>query len=75
VVQNAIDSVTSFLNANSLGTTVDASDVNNNLYSVSGIDRVTILNFSTGGGNVLSITAERNEFLQTGVVDIQAEER
>lgn len=76
VLQDAVDSVTAFLNANSLGTTVDASDVNNNLYSVSGIDRVRILNFSTeSGGNSLSITAERNEFLQAGVVDIQTEER
>lgn len=76
VLQNATDSVTSFLNANSLGTTVDSSDVVNNLYSVAGVDRVRILNFSTGdSGNLLSITAERNQYLQAGTVDIQAEER
>lgn len=76
VLQNAIDSVTTFLNANSLGGTIDASDVINNLYSVSGIDRARILNFSTGdSGNVLSVTAERNEYLQAGLIDIQIEER
>lgn len=76
VIQDAIDAVTSFLTANTLGSTLDASDVVNALYSVSGIDRVTILNFSTGdSGNRLSITAERNEFLEAGIVDIQTEER
>ena len=76
VLQNAADNVTAFLTANSLGTTVDASDVVNSLYSVEGIDRVTVLNFSTGdSGNVLSITAQKNEFLNAGTVDVQAEGR
>ena len=43
---------------------------------VDGVDRVTIINFSTGdSGNVLSIIAERNEFLRAGDIDITAEER
>jgi phage-related baseplate assembly protein len=76
VVQDSIDSITSFLNANSLGTIVDASDVVNNLYTVSGIDRVRILNFSTGGsGNLLSIEADKNQYLRAGTVDVQVEER
>lgn len=76
VVQNATDTVTQFLNANSLGTTVDASDVVNALYRVSGIDRAVILGFSSGtSGNVLSITAERKEYLQAGVVVINTEVR
>jgi uncharacterized phage protein gp47/JayE len=76
VIQDAIDSVTAFLNANSLGTTVDASDVVNALYSVSGIDRVQIINFSTGdSGNLLSIVAAKNEYLRAGTIKMTAEER
>jgi len=76
VLQDAVDSVTTFLNTNSLGATIDSSDVINRLYSVGGIDRVSVFNFSTAdGGNVLSITADRNQFLEAGVIDIQAEER
>jgi hypothetical protein len=76
VIQDSIDSITAFLNANSLGTTVDSSDVVNNLYTVSGIDRVRILNFSTGSsGNLLSITANSKQYLRAGVVDVAVEER
>jgi len=76
VKQDAIDAVSSFLNASSLGTTVDSSDVINHLYSVSGIDRVRILTFSVGeSGNLLSVTAERNEYLDAGTVNIEVEER
>lgn len=76
VIQDSIDAVTTFLNANSLGTTIDASDVVSTLYSVSGIDRVQIINFSTGdSGNVLSITAAKNEYLRAGTTNITTEER
>lgn len=76
VQQDAVDAVTSFLNANSLGTTVDASDIVNTLYSVNGIDRVRIINFSVGsGGNVLSVTAEKNEYLKAGTVTVTVETR
>lgn len=76
VLQDAVDAVTGLLSATSLGTTIDASDVVNVLYSVQGIDRVKILNFShADGGNVLSIVAEKNEYLIAGTIDIQSEER
>lgn len=76
VIQDSIDAVASFLSANSLGTTVDASDIINTLYTVSGIDRARIINFSTGtNGNKLSISAERNQFLESGIIDIQVEDR
>lgn len=76
ILQDAIDAVTSFLSASSLGSTVDASDVINALYAVSGIDRVQILNFSSGtSGNVLSITADKNEYLDAGTVTITTEDR
>jgi hypothetical protein len=76
VIENARDSITSFLTSNSLGTTVDASDVVNRLYSVSGVDRVQIIFFGlTGGGNVLSISAERNEYLNAGTINVEVEVR
>jgi len=76
VIQDAIDAVSAFLNTNSLGSTIDASDVTNVLYTVSGIDRVQMINFSTGSsGNVLSITAQKNEFLRAGTITIVTEER
>lgn len=76
VIQDSVDAVSSFLTANSLGTTVDASDIVNTLYTVNGIDRVRVINFSTGdSGNKLSITAERNEYLEAGAVNITIEDR
>ena len=76
VIQNSTDSITSFLSASSLGTTIDASDVINNLYSVGGVDRVRVINFSTGSsGNVLSITALKNQFLRAGDISISVEGR
>lgn len=76
VLQDATDIVTSFLSSSSLGTTIDASDVTNVLYSVQGIDRVRIFNLSVGdSGNLASISAEKNEYLSAGTVDIQVEER
>lgn len=76
IVQDAIDAITNFLTASSLGTTVDASDVINKLYSVNGIDRVRIINFSVGNsGNLLSVTAEKNQYLDAGTVTIEVEER
>lgn len=76
VKQDSVDAVTSFLNSSSLGTTVDASDVINVLYSVNGIDRVRVINFSVGdSGNLLSMTADKNEYLSAGTVSITVEER
>ncbi|KKN50069.1 hypothetical protein LCGC14_0636440 [marine sediment metagenome] len=74
--QDSIDIVSSFLNSNSLGTTVDASDIINILYSIPGIDRVRIITFSHGNsGNVLSISAKKNEYLDAGTVTIEVEDR
>jgi len=76
VLQDANDSVTAFLNSDSLGTTIDSSDIVNNLYTVSGIDRVRIINFSSAtGGNKLSISANKNEYLRAGIINITKETR
>lgn len=76
VLQDATDAIISFLTSSSLGITIDASDITKTLYSVQGIDRVTIISFSYGdSGNVLSITADRNEYLTAGTIVITTEER
>ena len=76
ILQDAVNAVITLLSSSSLGTTVDSSDVINVLYSIRGVDRVRIFNFSHEySGNVLSITAERNEYLNAGTIDIQVEER
>jgi hypothetical protein len=76
VLENATDAVTSFLNASSLATTIDASDIVNKLYSVAGIDRVRVILFGEPGlGNELSVTAGRNEYLKAGTVTITTETR
>jgi hypothetical protein len=76
IIQDAIDTVTSFLTSTSLGTIIDKSDVIDVLYTVDGIDRVRIINFSTAtSGNVESIEAKKNEYLSAGTILIEAEER
>lgn len=77
VLQNVQDAVTAALNAKALGTTVDSSDLINVAYTVSGVDRARILFFNTAneGGSVLSITAQKNEFIVANTVTIVVESR
>ncbi|MCJ8345509.1 baseplate J/gp47 family protein, partial [bacterium] len=65
VQQNVQDAVTAAINADQLGTTIDASDLINEAYTVDGVDRARILFFNRDGetGSVLSITAQNNEFI------------
>lgn len=77
VVQNARDAVTSTINATALGTTVDQSDVVASVMAVEGVDRVRVTKFNLAGtvGNVLSITAGENEYLQVNNVQVETETR
>ena len=77
VKQNVQDAVTASLNAKSLGTTIDSSDLINVAYTVDGVDRARILYFNRANtaGSVLSITAQDNEFITANVVTINIEER
>jgi hypothetical protein len=77
VIQNVKDSITTALNATNLNTTIDSSDLVNLCYSVNGVDRVRILRFNVDGqaGQVLSITSEKNEYIQANEVVVQIEER
>ncbi len=77
VKQNVQDAVTSALNAVSLGTIIDASDLINIAYTVDGVDRARIISFnkSDNAGSVLSIAAQKNEYIVANDVVINIETR
>jgi len=77
VKQNVADAITAALNAGSLGTTLDQSDLINVCYTVAGVDRVRIISFNEAdeAGSVLSITAQKNQYLQSGFVKVNIESR
>lgn len=77
VQQNVQDAVTTALQARALGTTIDASDLVQVAYTVTGVDRarVTFFNKADSGGSVLSITAQKNEFIFPSTVTIEVESR
>ncbi len=77
VKQNVRDAITTALNATALGTTLDESDLINVAYTVDGVDRVRPIGFNVNGetGHVLSISAEKNEYIQANTVTITVETR
>ncbi len=77
VAQNVNDAVTTTINATALGTTLDESDLIAVAQGVNGVDRTRVTHFNLADqvGRVLSITAEENEFLQSNLVIVTAEER
>lgn len=77
VRQNVQDAVTNALNATSLNTTIDQSDLIVVAQSIEGVDRVRILFFNKAdeAGTVLSISAEKNEYLQANEVTVNVETR
>lgn len=77
VLQNVQDAVTANLNAKSLGTIVDSSDLINSAYTVNGVDRARILFFNKAGssGSVLSIEAQENQYIVANSVNIVLETR
>jgi hypothetical protein len=77
VKQNVQDAIIGALNANALNTTVDSSDLIAVAQSVAGVDRARVLYFNTSesAGNVLSISAQKNQYLQANDVVINIEQR
>ena len=75
VLQNVQDVVTTALNATALNTKVDGSDLVNQAYTVTGVDsaRIIFFNKSDKAGSVLSIKAEKNEFIRANTVTIELE--
>jgi len=77
VAQNVTDAVTQSLNSLTLGTVVDQSDYINVAYRTSGVDRVRVLAFNVDGavGQVLSIQAQKNEYIVANKVTVTVESR
>jgi hypothetical protein len=77
VKQDVSDEISSALNATSLATTIDSSDITNSIYNVAGVDRVRIVRFNKTGetGTKLSIVANKNEYLAPGNITVNTEER
>lgn len=77
VKQNVQDVITATINANTLNTILDASDLVQAAYTVSGVDRVRIIYFNITGetGSLLSIQAEKNEYLRANNVTVTVETR
>lgn len=77
VKQNVIDAVSSALNATKMGTIVDESDLINICYQVNGVDRVRVIRFNLENltGRVLSIKAQKNEYIQPGLITVDIETR
>lgn len=77
VKQDVSDEISSALNATSLATTIDSSDIINSIYNVAGVDRVRIVRFNKTGetGTKLSIVANKNEYLAPGNITVNTEGR
>jgi hypothetical protein len=77
VKQDVADNIAATLNASALGTTIDSSDVKANAYNVAGLDRIRITRFNKTGvlGTKLSISAQKSEYLASGIVNVEVEER
>lgn len=77
VLQNLKDALINAININKLNTTLDSSDLINTAYSIQGIDRVRVIYFNRNGNNgqVLSITAKKDEYFVANNVITARESR
>lgn len=77
VRQNVQDTVTNSLNTDLLNQIVDASDLINAAYTVTGVDRARIIYFNKTGsnGSVLSVESQKNQYIVANNVSIVIEER
>lgn len=77
VVQNLKDALLSAVSSTTLGAIIDSSDLVNTAYTVEGVDRARILYFNKNGGNgqVLSLTAQKDEYFTPNNVIINIENR
>ena len=77
VAQNVRDALSSAMTASALNTVLDSSDLTNAAYTVDGVDRVRIISFNKedAAGSVLSIQAQKNEYLQANNITVTVESR
>lgn len=77
VLENVRDKVIASINLNALGGIIDSSDLVNSAYGVPGVDRARIVYFNKTGtaGQVLSLTAQKNEYFSANNVIVNIETR
>lgn len=77
VRQDVMDNITSTLSATALNTTLDSSDIVNGAYNVAGLDRITITRFNKTNvsGTKISISADKDEYLAPGTIEVTTEDR
>ncbi len=77
IAQNVKDAIISNINLNSLGATIDSSDLINAAYTISGVDRARIIYFNKNGslGQALSLIAQNNEYFSANNIIVNTETR
>lgn len=77
VIQNVKDVILTVLNKTTLGGIIDGQDLVNAAYSVNGVDRARIIYFNRAeqAGQVLSITAQKNEYFAPNLINVNQEYR
>lgn len=77
ILQSVEESLTIFMTATGLNTTLDASDIINAAYQVPGVDRVVIKKFNYEGltGIRKTITADRSQYIVPGTITIVQDSR
>jgi uncharacterized phage protein gp47/JayE len=77
VIQNVKDVILSMLNKTTLGGIIDGQDLVNAAYSVDGVDRARIIYFNRAEqtGQVLSVTAQKNEYFAPNLINVNQEYR
>ena len=77
VKQNVQDVVTNLINQNVLNSIIDSSDIVNETYSVSGVDRARVIYFNKSGdsGQKLSLSAQKNEYFKANNIIVNVETR
>ena len=72
IKQNVQNAITAAINATSLGTTLDASSMISTALGVSGVSGARIVYFNVDGktGQVLTITAQQNQYLSANTIII-----
>jgi len=75
--QNVLNKISSALSSSQLGTIIDASDLVNIAYGVTGVDRARVVIFNKDGetGQVLSLTAQKNEYFSANTISVVLESR
>lgn len=77
ILQNVKDNISNLINSQKLGTTLDASDIVNSAYDITGIDsaRIIYFNKSNKAGSVLAIKAQKNQYIVADSVTVELESR